>query len=73
MTLIPTRWFPGIDRNFIDSDQVHTCRNFDKLREWATERWWASYKGWYPEELDEKTRKALDEGRYDSNEEEHHH
>jgi len=38
ITPIPIRWFDGIDRGFIDSDQVHTCRDFRKVREWVTER-----------------------------------
>ncbi|SMY25978.1 unnamed protein product [Zymoseptoria tritici ST99CH_1A5] len=41
LTLNPTRWWPGLDdgKNFIDSDQVHTCRNFTKVKQWAFERW----------------------------------
>ncbi|EGP85620.1 uncharacterized protein MYCGRDRAFT_45332, partial [Zymoseptoria tritici IPO323] len=41
LTLNPTRWWPGLDdgKNFIDSDQVHTCRNFTKVRQWAFARW----------------------------------
>ncbi|KAM3418540.1 hypothetical protein BST61_g4518 [Cercospora zeina] len=41
LTLIPTRWWDGLGekgRNFIDSDQVHTCRNFGKIRQWAHAR-----------------------------------
>jgi hypothetical protein len=39
MTPIPSRYFPGIKQNYIDSDQPHTCRNFEKLRDWVTERY----------------------------------
>ena len=28
----------GIQRNYIDSDQVHTCRSFTFLREWTNNR-----------------------------------
>ncbi|KAI5370337.1 Putative mycotoxin biosynthesis protein UstYa [Septoria linicola] len=41
LTLIPTRWWEGMGkngRNFIESDQVHTCRNFAKIREWGYQR-----------------------------------
>lgn len=34
ISLIPDRYFDGIKGPFIDFDQVHTCRNFDRLREW---------------------------------------
>jgi hypothetical protein len=37
-TLVPTKWREGARRNYIDSDQVHTCRSFTYLREWATSR-----------------------------------
>lgn len=37
-TLIPTRFMDGIKRNYIDSDQVHTCRSFTFLRDWTTSR-----------------------------------
>lgn len=38
LTPIPTQWFDGIGQNYINSSQVHTCRNFWAVREWATER-----------------------------------
>ncbi|KAF1924805.1 uncharacterized protein M421DRAFT_71617, partial [Didymella exigua CBS 183.55] len=38
ITPIPLRWFSSVNTTFIDSDQVHTCKNFQKVREWATER-----------------------------------
>jgi len=37
-TLIPTKFYEGIKRNYIDSDQVHTCRSFNYLRDWTTSR-----------------------------------
>ncbi|KAF2214937.1 hypothetical protein CERZMDRAFT_57437 [Cercospora zeae-maydis SCOH1-5] len=47
LTLIPTRWWDGLGktgRNFIDSDQVHTCRNFGMIREWAHGKWNRSHR-----------------------------
>ncbi|KAK4550828.1 hypothetical protein LTR36_000408 [Oleoguttula mirabilis] len=38
LTPIPTQWFDGIGQNYINSSQVHTCRNFWDVRDWATER-----------------------------------
>ncbi|KAK3390698.1 hypothetical protein B0H63DRAFT_519909 [Podospora didyma] len=37
-TLIPTKYGKGIKHNYIDSDQVHTCRSFQYLREFTTSR-----------------------------------
>ncbi|KAH8882203.1 hypothetical protein GQ53DRAFT_701340 [Thozetella sp. PMI_491] len=37
-TLIPTRYWPGLHHNYIDSDQVHTCRSFSFLRDFVTSR-----------------------------------
>jgi len=37
-TLVPTKFREGAQRNYIDSDQVHTCRSFTYLRNWATSR-----------------------------------
>ena len=37
LTPIPTRWYPGAG-GFVVTDRVHTCRNFDKVQEWATKR-----------------------------------
>jgi len=39
LTVVPTRHYPGIGRNYIDSDVVHTCRNFEALRGWLWERY----------------------------------
>ncbi|KXL44888.1 MAG: hypothetical protein FE78DRAFT_91107 [Acidomyces sp. 'richmondensis'] len=39
LTPIPVRWFESAHRTFIDSDQIHTCRDFSKIRNWATERY----------------------------------
>ena len=38
MTPIPTRYYPALDRNYVDSDYPHTCRNYEKLHGWVTER-----------------------------------
>lgn len=37
-TLIPTQFYEGAKRNYIDSDQMHTCRSFEYLREFAYSR-----------------------------------
>ncbi|KAK4444363.1 hypothetical protein QBC34DRAFT_475069 [Podospora aff. communis PSN243] len=41
MTAYGTRWFENPGRNYADSDVVHTCRNFDKLRGWTRNRYHA--------------------------------
>ena len=38
LTPIPSRFYPGIGRNYIDSDRVHVCRDFSQIRAWVTER-----------------------------------
>ncbi|KAI1328859.1 hypothetical protein F5Y16DRAFT_409571 [Xylariaceae sp. FL0255] len=38
MTVIPTVWYESIGQNYINSDRTHTCRDFTKVREWATSR-----------------------------------
>ncbi|PMD15656.1 hypothetical protein NA56DRAFT_535036, partial [Hyaloscypha hepaticicola] len=37
-TPIPILFYKGIDRDFVDSDQVHTCRDWAQLRSWIHER-----------------------------------
>ncbi|RFU31169.1 hypothetical protein B7463_g5187, partial [Scytalidium lignicola] len=37
-TLIPTKYYRGIGHNYIDSNQVHTCRDIRELRNWVNER-----------------------------------
>ncbi|KAK8022820.1 Cyclochlorotine biosynthesis protein O [Apiospora rasikravindrae] len=37
-TLIPTRFFEGVEHNYIDSDQTHVCRSFSHLRALSTAR-----------------------------------
>jgi len=39
MTTIPTRYYPSIRRNYVDSDFPNTCRNFGMLRDWVLERY----------------------------------
>ncbi|KAK5626757.1 hypothetical protein RRF57_002472 [Xylaria bambusicola] len=39
MTVIPTRYYESINQNYIDSDWTHTCRDFSKVREWASSRY----------------------------------
>ncbi|KAH8898706.1 hypothetical protein GQ53DRAFT_816937 [Thozetella sp. PMI_491] len=41
MTAYGTRYFKNPGRNYADSDVVHTCRNFGKLREWTRNRYHA--------------------------------
>ncbi|KAF2722586.1 hypothetical protein K431DRAFT_41535, partial [Polychaeton citri CBS 116435] len=48
LTIIPTRWFDGIHKGFIDSDQTHTCRNFEKIREWTIRRHNSTPDAWRP-------------------------
>ena len=38
MTLIPTEWTDHLGRNYVNSDVPHTCRKFDKLRDWVVSR-----------------------------------
>lgn len=38
LTPIPTRWHEGKGRAYVDTDQVHTCRNFDAIWEWMQTR-----------------------------------
>ncbi|PMD48881.1 hypothetical protein L207DRAFT_415190 [Hyaloscypha variabilis F] len=39
MSVVPTRYYPGIEHNYIDSDVFHTCRKFEDLRSWVWERY----------------------------------
>ncbi|MCJ1355240.1 MAG: hypothetical protein MMC33_005231 [Icmadophila ericetorum] len=41
MTAYGTRYYASVDRNYADSDVTHTCRNFEKLREWTSKRYHA--------------------------------
>ncbi|KAI0132878.1 hypothetical protein BJ170DRAFT_592818 [Xylariales sp. AK1849] len=38
LTPVPTRYFEGVDRNYVVSDFPHTCRNFQKLQTWMLDR-----------------------------------
>ncbi|KAF6812837.1 hypothetical protein CPLU01_14806 [Colletotrichum plurivorum] len=38
LTPLPTKWTPGIQHNYIEANRPHICRNFQKLREFATNR-----------------------------------
>lgn len=38
LTPVPTQFFTGLERNYINSSRVHTCRDFSRIREWAAER-----------------------------------
>ncbi|KAF2210011.1 hypothetical protein CERZMDRAFT_13606, partial [Cercospora zeae-maydis SCOH1-5] len=35
---VPHRWWPGLGKPFIYPTQMHTCRNFTKIRAWASQR-----------------------------------
>ncbi|KAK4214178.1 hypothetical protein QBC37DRAFT_482433 [Rhypophila decipiens] len=39
MTPIPTKYYPGLGRNYVESDVPHTCRNFDLLHDWMVDRY----------------------------------
>jgi hypothetical protein len=39
MTLIPTRYNNLRDANYVESDVKHTCRAFQPLRDWLSERY----------------------------------
>ncbi|KAH8903530.1 hypothetical protein BR93DRAFT_961595 [Coniochaeta sp. PMI_546] len=38
MTPVPTKYYPGLGRNYVESEMPHTCRNFDALRDWMVDR-----------------------------------
>lgn len=37
-TLIPTKWRDGAERQYIDSNQEHVCRDFSYLRKYVRRR-----------------------------------
>ncbi|KAF3762727.1 hypothetical protein M406DRAFT_263533 [Cryphonectria parasitica EP155] len=39
MTPIPTKYYSGLGRNYVDSDVPHTCRNFAALHDWVVARY----------------------------------
>ncbi|WPA99419.1 uncharacterized protein RHO25_004036 [Cercospora beticola] len=43
LSLVPAMWWPslknGTGSSFIFSEQTHTCRNFEKVRQWASGRY----------------------------------
>lgn len=39
MTPIPTKYYPALGRNYVDSDVPHTCRNFEALHTWVMDRY----------------------------------
>ncbi|SMQ48326.1 unnamed protein product [Zymoseptoria tritici ST99CH_3D7] len=39
LTIIPTIYHPGIRKNYIDGDQVHTCRDFGTIHSWVKDRY----------------------------------
>jgi hypothetical protein len=39
MTPTPTKYYKSLGRNYVDSDVIHTCRNFKKLRDWMVSRY----------------------------------
>ena len=43
ITPLPTRWYPNVTLgdhtlHYVDSDRPHTCRSWDAVREWVTDR-----------------------------------
>ncbi|KXJ86420.1 hypothetical protein Micbo1qcDRAFT_140322 [Microdochium bolleyi] len=39
MTPLPTKFYPGLGRNYVDSDVEHTCRDFNALHDWVMNRY----------------------------------
>ncbi|KAF7186667.1 Cyclochlorotine biosynthesis protein R [Pseudocercospora fuligena] len=39
LTPIPSRFYLSLGDNYIDSDQPHTCRNWNRIRDWVSERY----------------------------------
>lgn len=39
MTPIPTKFYATLGRNYVDSDALHTCRNFEGLHSWTMDRY----------------------------------
>jgi hypothetical protein len=37
---VPTKYYTGLGRNYVDSDIPHTCRNFESIQKWM----WNRYK-----------------------------
>ncbi len=38
LTLLGTRYYDGLGRNYVLSDVAHTCRDFKRIREWTWNR-----------------------------------
>ncbi|KAH8799355.1 hypothetical protein F5884DRAFT_811623 [Xylogone sp. PMI_703] len=38
LTPVPTKWYPSLGRDYTDSDQIHTCRNYGQIREFVNQR-----------------------------------
>jgi hypothetical protein len=38
LTPIPTMYYENPGRNYANSDVPHTCRSFQRIRDWTTER-----------------------------------
>jgi hypothetical protein len=38
LTPIPTKFFPSVNHSYVDPERPHTCRNFQKVRDWVLER-----------------------------------
>lgn len=34
----PTKYYQGIGQNYVDVDRVHSCRDWEVIREWGWER-----------------------------------
>lgn len=39
VTPIPTKYYPALGRNYVDSDVNHTCRNYEALHSWLVDRY----------------------------------
>jgi hypothetical protein len=39
------QWSPNHQSAFLRTDVPHTCRDFDKIQQWAKENWYEKYDG----------------------------
>jgi hypothetical protein len=38
LTLVQTKWNAGKNRLYVESNMIHTCRNFDAIHNWVETR-----------------------------------
>ena len=44
LTPLPVIWSETAERTYVDFEVTHTCRNFDRVRTWATEHIGETFK-----------------------------